>query len=136
MQLQSKIQFIKNIFNEHLNQIRYTFIIMMTERLSNTELKRVKQICKFIIAIYYSFKARCRQKLQSNYRRFLTEIVVLEHQKRHFRASRFKIFLGERAGGRGSGMPAGPLMIRGLRRSRQYLRKFYPNLKPSGGWTV
>ena len=46
MQLQSKIQFIKNIFNEHLNQIRYVFktqIIMMTERLSNTELKRVKQ---------------------------------------------------------------------------------------------
>ena len=74
---------------------------MMTERLSNTELKRVKQqICEFIITIYYSFKARCRQKLRSNYRRFLTDIVVLEHQKRHFRASRFKIFLGERGGGR------------------------------------
>ena len=58
---------------------------MTTERLSNTELKHVKQqICDFIITIYYSFKARCRQKLQSNYRRFLTEIVVLEHQKRHF----------------------------------------------------
>ena len=39
---------------------------MMTERLSNTELKRVKQqICEFIITIYYSFKARCRQKLRS-----------------------------------------------------------------------
>ena len=73
---------------------------MMTERLSNTELKRVKQqICEFIITIYYSFKVRCRQKLRSNYRRFLTTIVVLEHQKRHFRASRFKIFLGERGGG-------------------------------------
>ena len=56
LQLQSKIQLIKNIFNEHLNQIRHTFIIM-TERLSNTELKRVKQqICEFIITIYYSFK--------------------------------------------------------------------------------
>ena len=70
---------------------------MMTERLSNTELKRVKQqICEFIITIYYSFKARCRQKLRSNYRSFLTEIVVLEHQKWHFRASRFKNFLRER----------------------------------------
>ena len=55
---------------------------MMTEHLSNTALKRVKQqICEFIITIYYSFKARCRQKLRSNYRRFLPEIVVLEHQK-------------------------------------------------------
>ena len=55
---------------------------MMTEYLSNTALKRVKQqICEFIITIYYSFKARCRQKLRSNYRRFLPEIVVLEHQK-------------------------------------------------------
>ena len=68
---------------------------MMTERLSDTELKRVKQqICEFIITIYYSFKACCRQNLRSNYRRFLTDIVVLEHQKRHFRASRFKTFLG------------------------------------------
>ena len=72
---------------------------MMTERLSNTELKRVKQqICEFFITIYYSFKARCRQKLRSNYRRFLTKKVALEHQKRHFRASRFKIFLGEGGG--------------------------------------
>ena len=91
---------------------------MVTERLSNTELKRVKQqICEFIITIYYSFKARCKQKLRSNYRRFLTEIVVLEHQKRHFRASGFKIFLGERGGG----MPSDPHMIRGLPRLRQYL---------------
>ena len=73
---------------------------MMTERLSNTELKRVKQqISEFIIAIYYSFKARFRQKFRSNYQRFLTEIFVLEHQKWHFRASRFKVFLGERGGG-------------------------------------
>ena len=62
---------------------------MLTERLSNTELKRVnQQICKFIITVYYSFKAR-RQNLRSNYRRFLTEIDVLENQKWHFRASRF-----------------------------------------------
>ena len=36
---------LKNIFKEHLNQIRYNvkkhiFIIMITDRLSNTELKR------------------------------------------------------------------------------------------------
>ena len=43
--------------------LKHTFIIMMTERLSNTELKRFKQqICEFIVTIYYSFKARCRQK--------------------------------------------------------------------------
>ena len=89
------------------------------ERLSNTELKRVKQqIFEFIITMYDSFKARCRQKLRSNYRRFLTEIVVLEHQKWHFRASRFRIFLGERGG---DSMPPDPHMIRGLRHFRQYL---------------
>ena len=89
---------------------------MMTERLSNKELKRVKQqICEFIITIYYSFKARCWQKLRSNFHRILTEIVVLEHQKWHFRASRFKNVLGERGGG----MPPDPHMIRGLRRLRQ-----------------
>ena len=83
---------------------------MMTERLSNTELKRVKQqICEFIITIYYSFKARCRQKLRSNYRRFLTEIVALEHQKRHFRASRFKIFLEEGGGGGAAACPQTPI---------------------------
>ena len=41
------------------------------------------------------------QKLQSNYQRFLTEIVVLEHQKWHFIASKFKNFL--------RGMPSDPL---------------------------
>ena len=83
--------------------------------------------------IYYSFKARCGQKLRSNYRRFLTEIVVLEHQKRHFRASRFKIFLGERGGGHASRPPydKGPSALK-----TASLRKFYPTLKPSGGWTV
>ena len=87
---------------------------MMTERLLNTELKRVKQqISEFIIAVYYRFKARFRQKFRSNYQRFLTEIVVLEHQKWHFRASRFKVFLGERGGG-GAGMPPDPHMTRGL----------------------
>ena len=86
---------------------------MMTERLSNT-IKTVKQqICEFIVTIYYSFKARCRQKLRSNYGRFLTEIVVLEHQKRHFRASSW--------GRGGEGMPPDPHMIRGLPRLRQYL---------------
>ena len=103
---------------------------MMTERLSNTELKRVKQqICEFIITIYYSFKARWKQKLQSNYRRFLTEIVVLEHQKRHFRASRFKIFLGERGGGHA---PRPPYDKGASALKTVSLRKFYPNLKPSG----
>ena len=55
--------------------------------------------------------------MRSNYRRFLTEIVVLEHKKWHFRASRFKIFLG--------GMHPDPPSQRRLR-----------CLKPSGGWTV
>ena len=87
---------------------------MMTERLSNTELKRVKQqICQFIITIYYSFKARCRQKLRSNYRRFLTEIVVLENGI--LEPLDLKISWGR------GGMPPDPHMIRGLRRLKQYL---------------
>ena len=105
----------------------------MTERLSNTELKRVKQqICEFIITIYYSFKARCRQKLQSNYRSLLTEIVVLEHQKWHFRASGFKNFLWE-GGGHTLRPPydKGPSALKTVS-----LRKFSPDLMPSGGWTV
>ena len=105
-------------------------------------IKTVKQqICEFIIMIYYSFKARCRQKLQSNYRRFLTEIVVSEHQKRHFRASRFKIFLGERErererGGGGGHAPRPPYDKGTSTLKTVSLRKFYPDLKPSGVWTV
>ena len=53
----------------------------------------------------------------------MTEIVVLEHQKWYFRASRFKNFLG-----------ASERRFHGL---RQYLlKKFYPDLKLSGEWTV
>ena len=52
------------------------------------------------------------QKLQSNYQRIVTETVMLEHQKWHFRAPRFKNFLG--------GMSPDP--SKGcVRRLRQYL---------------
>ena len=104
---------------------------MMTERLSNTELKRVKQqICQFIITIYYSFKARCRQKLRSNYRRFLTEIAVLENGI--LEPLDLKISWG-RGGGHAPRPPydKGPSALKTVS-----LRKFYLDLKPSGGWTA
>ena len=50
-------------------------------------------------AEYLILMSRETQKLRSNCRRLLTEIIVLEHQKWHFRASRFKTFLGKGGGG-------------------------------------
>ena len=50
-------------------------------------------------AEYLTLMSRKTEETARNYRRCLTEVVVLEHQKWHFRASRFKNFLG-------GGMPA------------------------------
>ena len=80
MQLQSKIQFIKNIFNEHLNQIRYVFktqIIMMTERLSNTELKRVLNnkfaslLLRFTTALKLVVDKSCNQTTEDFWQKLL-----------------------------------------------------------------
>ena len=54
LQSQSKIHFLKSIFKEHLNQIRYVF---KTYLYYHDDWSPLKQICEFIITIYYIFKA-------------------------------------------------------------------------------
>ena len=54
-------------------------------------------------AKYLTLMSPKTEEIARNYRRFLTEIVVLEHQKWYFRASRFKNFLREGGGGGGGG---------------------------------
>ena len=64
-------------------------------------------------AEYLTLMSRKTEETARNCRRFLTEIVMSEHQKWHFRASRFKNFLG--------GMPPDPSSKRRLRRLTEYL---------------
>ena len=84
--MQSKIQFLNNIFKEHLNQIRHnvfkkhTFIIMMTDQLPlNTELKRVNN------------------KFASLLLRFLTALKLTSFMQASLYGLRFVVNKGDRS---------------------------------------